>query len=344
MFPENCFVRYAEEKSEMKRLYIFFTILIVLIVLCALILFSGNAAHMERLGIDNNAEVSAAPIQHQTKTLLFADGDGAVCEWSNHILRQHGGIREKITLPAAFFPVDHGVGYLSDGSLWHWSSDGTEKIAEGVALACWDGKDFLWLDADHSAVFGSYDGKTQQIFDIGPEKLGEPLIMAASDRWIILGSYRNGNFFTDTLVYDRKEKMSTSVPLSLDGNDYAYLWEDKLIKIGGSQDTFCCLDLSNLEITQFESGITADQGVITASAAYDQTRRVLYVSVFSEPELPEFYESNSATFAINLSDQSIERVDDNFYSALGIKDGAVFGVKKGLFGTWKSVELSNKKG
>lgn len=328
----------------MKRLYIFFTILIVLIVLCALILFSGNAAHMERLGIDNNAEVSAAPIQHQTKTLLFADGDGAVYEWSNHSLRQHGGNSKKINLPAAFFPVDHGVGYISDGNLYHWSPGGTEKIEDGVALACWDGKGFLWLDEDCSAVFGISDGKKQQILAIDPKKLGEPLIMIASDRWIILGSYRNGNFPQDTFVYDRKEKLSTSVPLSMHGNDYAYLCDDKLIKIGGSQDTFCCLDLSNLEITQFESGIAADQGVITASAAYDQTEQVLYVSVFSKPELPEFYESNSATFAINLSDQSIERVDDNFYSALGIKDGAVFGVKKGLFGTWKSVELSNKKG
>ena len=324
----------------MKRSYWVLTILAIMIIVCIVSLFSCGFTYLDSSVISNNAEVSVAPIQHQTKTLLFADDAGTVYEWSNHSLRQHGGNSKKINLPAAFFPVDHGVGYISDGNLYHWSSGGTEKIEDGVALACWDGKGFLWLDEDCSAVFGISDGKKQQILAIDPKKLGEPLIMIASDRWIILGSYRNGNFPQDTFVYDRKEKLSTSVPLSMHGNDYAYLCDDKLIKIGGSQDTFCCLDLSNLEITQFESGIAADQGVITASAAYDQTEQVLYVSVFSKPELPEFYESNSATFAIDLVSKSMERIDNYFYSALGIRDGDVFGVNKGLFGLWKTFNLS----
>lgn len=325
----------------MKRLYMVFTILAITIIICSVLTFSSNDNHLvESLAIYNNAQVSIAPIQHQSQKILFADGVGTVYEWSNHTLRKHSENSEITKLPTAFFPVDYGVGYIDDGSLYHWTSSGTEKIAEGVTIACWDGKDFLWMNESHSTIFERSDGKKQQLLYIDAQQLGEPVIMLASEKWIILGSYRSEGRFQNTLVYDRQEKLSTSVPLYLDGNDYAYLCDDKLIKIGGKQDTFCCLDLSDMELTKFESGIEADQGVIAASAAYDQTHRVFYVSVFSEPEQPEFYESNSATFAINFQNKSIERIDNYFYSALGISNGDVFGVRRGLFGAWKTVMLS----
>ena len=325
----------------MRRILVLIALFAVIIVIGISVLFHNRVSSLENLAEYNDKQVSMAPIQAQTKPQLLVDGTGAIYEWSNHTLWKPGKSAPIAQVPNAVFPLSEGVGFIKEHCLCQWSSIGTEMIANNVSAACWDGASFVWMDANCSVFEMTEQGK-RQIFEIDKEQLGEPEIMLASSRWIILGPYGNRNFFQSLLIYDRQKNQSSLVSLSMDGRDCAFLCEDNLIKIGGAQDIFCNLDLVSLEKTNYASGIVADQGDVTASAAYDQEHRVFYVSVCSKPELPEFYEINTATFALNLQNNTIDRINNRFFGCLGIRNGSVYGAEEGLFGSWKTVLLSNK--
>lgn len=283
-------------------------------------------------------QIQVSPIQSQTKPVLFSDRGGTVFEWSNHVLREHGESNVIEQLPSAIIPVDNGVGFIKDHCLYHWTSSNLELIAENVSIGCWDGSAFLWLANDGRIISGMSNDR-QQIVEFDLDQLGEPVLMVASEKWIILGSFRNGNYYLNSYIYDRQKKLGTAVSLSMDGRDYAVICDDKLIKIGGLYDTFCCLDLNSLEKTSYDSGIVADQGDVSTSTAYDKTRGILYVSVNSRPELPDFYEENAATFAVDLQNNTLEILDNQFYSGLSISEGNLYGTRKRFFGIWTTALL-----
>ena len=326
----------------MRRILILIVVTTAIIMIGIAALFHNRSDSMENLVIYNDKQVSMAPIQSQTEPQLLADGNGTVYEWSNHSLRKHGESASIVDLPSAVFPVSDGIGFIKNHCLYHYNTPiGTKKIANNVSTACWDGENYIWVDKEQHCVYEMANGGNRIILALDEKSLGEPEIILASSKWIIIGPYRNGNYYQSLLIYDRQEELSTVSSINCDGCDYAFLCEDRLIKIGGKQDTFCCFDLKNFEKTNYETGIVASQGVITASAAYNQSSGVFYVSVNSKPEQPEYYESNAATIAINFHNNSINIINNQFYN-LGISNGSVYGIKNGLFGYWKTVLLSNK--
>ena len=324
----------------MKHVNIVLLVLAVAMILSAVFLLYVGSVRFDSSLICGGAEISASPLQSWSAPRLFADCSGTTYEWSDHALKRLGDGTALEKSPSSVFPAYDGIGFVDNGCLYRWTSGGVERIAENVSAACWDEESFLWLDRDLRVVSGTANGEKLQLLSVDEGQLGEPMILLASENWIVLGAYRNGNFFQDTFVYDRRKKTGTSVSLYLDGSDFAFLCDDKLIKIGGSQDTFCSLDLNTLEKTNYDASLTADQGTITASAAYDRTKGIVFVSVYSKPERPEFYETNAATFAVDLQNRSISKIDDHYYPGLAVSYGCVYGVKKGLLGAWRTVLLA----
>lgn len=292
-------------------------IICIFVLLSVMILLRVNLLHKTKiLQFENKSVVSNSPFQDWSTDIKFSDQKGNVFETKRQTLFQLK-IMKNIpisTKAQCVFPCDEGVGFIENDKLTYWNEGRIMVIAESVSIACWDSHGFVWLNQEKNEVMSYDEGGEKVLFKVYPGQLGVPLILVANKRWVVIASAISENgFYNDTVIFDRQNKSLSSFYLHLDGRDAAFLCENKLIKVGGSQSTFCVLDLISFKLIEMKNDLIADQGNVTASAAYDETEKVFYVSAVSKPELPDFYDVNAATYSIDFGSMTSEKLNKEYY-------------------------------
>lgn len=275
--------------------------------------------YIQSLYSENPVSFSCAPMENVFSINKFTDFEGNIYQRSHSCIElvKRRKNEEVSTFVESVFPCDQGIGFIDDWMLYHWNNGNRNLIAEHVSDACWDGTGFVWYDRSKNTIMWKTSGEAKELFHMDPSQLGVPITMLASDRWVIISpAYTSSTGYHGTFVFDRKNGILSSSFMRFDGYDTAFMCNDKLVKIGGNQDTFCVLDLETMNLTEFKTDIVASQGTVTASAAYDKEKQILYVSVYSKPELPEFYSVNTGTFAIDLEKSTIQKLNGRYYYML----------------------------
>ena len=283
---------------------------------------------------DNQVSFTCAAAENIFSINKFTDNEGNIYQRNHDCIEQMKKKRKAdevvTTFAESVFPCDHGIGFVDNWTLYYWADGNRNLIAEHVSDACWDGTGFVWYDRSNNTVMSQTNGAAKELFHMDPSQLGVPIALLASEKWVIISpAFTSSGSYRGTFVFNRKSGILSSCSMRYDGYDTAFLCEDKLIKIGGNQNTFCVLDLESMDLKNFASDVIASQGTVTASAAYDKGKHVFYVSVYSKPELPEFYRINSGTYEIDLENNTIQKLNARYYYMLCFneKNQQLYGAK-----------------
>ncbi|MBE6932861.1 MAG: hypothetical protein E7464_05745 [Ruminococcaceae bacterium] len=243
----------------------------------------------------------------------------------------HLGIPVPVGEARKVVPVDDGVAFTrySDDSkgVFLYQDHRIKKLPEQFTNVCWDGTQLLLWEEESGSIYSYREDLLVPVFQADPSDAFYPqTVFLASERWVVIGMD-----FDETLVFDREQGKLVTYDLDLmDISCGAFLYQDALFIVvdDQSKDSLTILDLTSGEKTELDIGVgPIGEGNANFSAALNQERSVLYLSVRANWPLYFEVDDQTTTIAIDLKTLSMEKLNDEFYSGLFMKDGKLYGTK-----------------
>ena len=243
----------------------------------------------------------------------------------------HLGIPIPIGEARMAVPLDDGVAFTrykgNASGVFLYQDHRVKKLPDQFTNVCWDGTQLLLWEEESGSIYSYREDQLEPVFQTDPsDAFFLETVFLASERWVVIGLN-----ISETLVFDRELGKLVTYDLDIMGNSCdAFLYQDALFIVGDdpSEDSLTILHLASGEKTELDIGVgPTGEGEENYSAALNQEKSVLYLSVRANWPLYFEVEDQTTTIAIDLETLSVEKLNDEFYSGLFMKDGKLYGTK-----------------
>ena len=275
------------------------------------------------------------------RSFIFSDSKGHLYKlWCDYgiVFQYCFGIPIPIGNAKYVVPTNEGVAYkANDGqsqSLYIFQNFHKKKIEGDYTDIAWDGKQIILFNADTGKVFSYNDGNTELLCQTMPQTPGAPCFsFLASNHWIVVGRGEERNGMLQ--VYDRYQNESKTIPVYGEPHSIkVFLSDETLVIVGGyyENNTLTIIELASNETRGFDLGMYyGEEAPINASAVLNEDQSTLFISVASDP-VPKlsYARKQSMTIAIDLNDNTYEKLNDTYYASMFLNNDELYGIKNGI--------------
>ena len=275
------------------------------------------------------------------RSFIFLDSSGHLFKlWCDYgiVFQYYLGIPIPISNANYVVPMDEGIAYKTNAgesqSLYIFQNLHKKKIEGDYTDIAWDGTQIILFNEDTGKVFSYNDGSAELLCQTAVQKPGAPCFtFLASDHWIVVGTGEEQDGVLQ--VYDRYQKESKTIPVYGEQHSIkVFLNDETLVIVGGyyEDNTLTIIDLASNVVKGIDLGMYyGEEAPINASAVLDQERSTLIISVVADP-LPKlsYARKQAMTVAVDLNDNTHEKLNDTYYASMFIKNDELYGMKNGI--------------
>lgn len=235
-------------------------------------------------------------------------------------------------------PLDKGVAFKrgtgDKAAVYVYKNFRKRSIKGEYTDITWEGSQIILRNADNGEIFSYDNGVANLLCQIEPLKPGSSCCaFLASERWIVVltGEQRDGVL----QIYDRAQEELRTLPLYAELHSVKlFLNNEVLVIVGGYQEenTVTMIELASNETHGIDLNMYYDEEApINASAVISENQSTMYLSVVTDP-LPylSYADTKATTIAVNMRDYTYEAIDNAFYASMFLKNGELYGIKKGI--------------